>query len=150
MKLLELRIPPPIVTLAFGAAMWALCGIPQTIHVAWITVAAGLAAAGLAVAGNGVLAFRRARTTVNPLKPADASALVTGGVYRFTRNPMYLGMLLALCAWATFLTSPWAWLGPAGFALYITRFQIVPEERVLEGMFGAEFTAYKARVRRWL
>lgn len=150
MAFLELRIPPPLVMLAFGAAMWAACGIPQPLDAAWALVAAALAAAGLGVAGGGVLAFRRARTTVNPLRPAEASTLVTGGVYRHTRNPMYLGMLLLLCAWAAFLASPWALLGPAGFALFITRFQIVPEERVLEPMFGAAFAAYKARVRRWL
>ena len=96
------------------------------------------------------MSFRRARTTVNPLKPETSAALVSTGVYSFTRNPMYLGMALALFAWAVYLSSVWSLLGPVLFALYITRFQIVPEERVLDGLFGASFAAYKKRVRRWL
>jgi protein-S-isoprenylcysteine O-methyltransferase Ste14 len=109
-----------------------------------------LAAIGVAVALSGVLAFRRAQTTVNPLKPETSAALVSTGVYSFTRNPMYLGMVLGLFAWAVYLSSVWSLLGPVVFALYITRFQIIPEERVLDRLFGASFAAYKRRVRRWL
>jgi len=112
--------------------------------------AAVLVTIGAAVAIGGVMSFRRARTTVNPLKPETSAALVSTGVYSFTRNPMYLGMALALLAWAVYLSSIWSLLGPLLFALYITRFQIVPEERVLDRLFGASFAAYKARVRRWL
>jgi protein-S-isoprenylcysteine O-methyltransferase Ste14 len=109
-----------------------------------------LAVLGAAVALGGVLSFRRAHTTVNPLKPETSAALVSTGVYSFTRNPMYLGMALVLLAWAVYLSSAWSLLGPLLFALYITRFQIVPEERALEGLFGESFAAYRKRVRRWL
>lgn len=98
----------------------------------------------------GVISFRRARTTVNPLKPETATALVTSGVYRYTRNPMYLGMLAILVAWAAFLASPAALLGPLGFWTYIQRFQIRPEEKMLTSLFGRAFTDYTSRVRRWL
>lgn len=94
--------------------------------------------------------FRRANTTVNPLKPQAASSLVTAGIYRYTRNPMYLGLLFLLVAWAVLLSSPFALLGPVAFVTYISRFQIVPEERVLAALFGAEYAAYQAGVRRWL
>jgi protein-S-isoprenylcysteine O-methyltransferase Ste14 len=97
-----------------------------------------------------VLSFRRAKTTVNPLKPETSASLVSTGVYSFTRNPMYLGMALVLLAWAAYLASPWALAGPALFALYITRFQIIPEERVLARLFGTSFAEYRKRVRRWL
>jgi protein-S-isoprenylcysteine O-methyltransferase Ste14 len=63
---------------------------------------------------------------------------------------MYVGLLLVLIAWAAYLTSAWALLGPLGFVLYISRFQIAPEERVLSTLFGAEYTAYQSKVRRWL
>lgn len=63
---------------------------------------------------------------------------------------MYLGLLFVLVAWAFFLSSYWALLGPLAFVLYMNRFQIAPEERVLLGMFGPGYAAYKARVRRWL
>jgi protein-S-isoprenylcysteine O-methyltransferase Ste14 len=75
---------------------------------------------------------------------------VATGVYSFTRNPMYLGMASILLAWAVLLASPWALLGPALFVAYITRFQIVPEERVLAKLFGESFAAYTRRVRRWI
>jgi len=106
--------------------------------------------AGVCVALLGVASFRRARTTVNPLKPEKASALVMSGIYRYTRNPMYLGLLLALIASAFFLSNALAFLFLPAFILYMNRFQIAPEERMLASMFGQEFTAYLSKVRRWL
>lgn len=75
---------------------------------------------------------------------------MVGGVYRATRNPMYVGLALLLLAWTVYLGAPLALLGVAAFVAYITRFQIVPEERVLAQKFGPEFGAYRSRVRRWL
>jgi protein-S-isoprenylcysteine O-methyltransferase Ste14 len=97
-----------------------------------------------------MVAFRRARTTISPVKASAASSLVTTGVYRFTRNPMYLGLLLTLLAWAAFLFNPVALLFVPIFVLYINRFQIKPEERTLSALFGGEYGAYQERVRRWL
>jgi protein-S-isoprenylcysteine O-methyltransferase Ste14 len=152
-RFLELRIPPPIVGLIFGGGMWAVAHLTPILNLprlARLTIALVLAAIGIAVSVGGMVAFRRAHTTVNPLKPETAAALVSTGVYSMTRNPMYLGLTLALCAWAVYLNSMWSLLGPILFALYITRFQIVPEERALDRLFGAPFAAYRQRVRRWL
>jgi protein-S-isoprenylcysteine O-methyltransferase Ste14 len=120
--------------------------LPQLVR---LLVAAAVAALGIAVAVGGVISFRRAKTTVNPLKPERSAALVATGVYSFTRNPMYLGMALVLVAWAVYLSSIWSLSGPVLFVLYITAFQIVPEERVLAELFGAQYAEYKTRVRRW-
>tara|TARA_R110002074_G_scaffold31444_5_gene88305 strand:+ start:1010 stop:1285 length:276 start_codon:yes stop_codon:yes gene_type:complete len=90
------------------------------------------------------------KTTINPTKPGRASFLIIFGVFKITRNPMYAGIMLALIAWAIFLSSPWALLGPLAFVLYISRFQIAPEESALDALFGPEYAAYKARVRRWI
>ena len=153
MRLLDLRVPPPIVGLLLGIGMWATSletlpvDVPAYVRLA---VAALLLTTGCAFGLGGVIAFRRAQTTVNPLKPETTSALVTDGVYRITRNPMYVGFLAMLVAWAVFLSSAWALLGPVMFVLYITRFQIVPEEKALRAMFGESFTSYQTRVRRWL
>ena len=150
---LELKIPPPLLGLAcalmMGALGYAFEGLPLA------TVPKGIAAGLLALAGlafdvAGLVAFRRARTTINPLRPQKSSSLVSGGVYRHTRNPMYVGMACILLGWAVWLAQPLALLGPVMFVLYITRFQIRPEEKVLMGLFGEEFTAYAAKVRRWL
>jgi protein-S-isoprenylcysteine O-methyltransferase Ste14 len=113
-------------------------------------LAAAIALMGIAFSGAGVLAFRRARTTVNPTRPEEATRLVRSGVYRITRNPMYVGLSCLLVAWAVFLSSLWALLGPLAFVLYIGRFQITPEERALAKLFASEYAAYRAEVRRWL
>ena len=115
----------------------------------WLAVAV-LVTTGLAFDVLGIMAFRASRTTVNPLKPERASALVTGGVYRITRNPMYVGMVFLLLAWAVYLSAVLPFAGIVVFIVYITRFQIQPEERVLTGIFGDEYSTYAARVRRWL
>ena len=153
MRFLELRIPPPVVGLIVAGGMWIVAHLPPILplpELVRLSVAVVLGAVGVAVAIGGVISFRRAQTTVNPLKPETSAALVSTGPYSFTRNPMYLGMALALFAWAVYLSSIWSLPGPVLFALYITRFQIVPEERVLDRLFGAPFAAYKKRVRRWL
>jgi protein-S-isoprenylcysteine O-methyltransferase Ste14 len=153
MHTLELKVPPPIVALVMAIAMWFLSQLPpssEALPIARLLLAACVAAIGAAFSLAGVVAFRRAKTTVNPLKPESASSLVSGGVYKVTRNPMYVGMLLILLAWAAFLWSAWSLLGPLAFAAYISRFQIAPEESILAGLFGTEYAEYKARVRRWL
>jgi len=97
-----------------------------------------------------IFLFRRAHTTVDPIKPAAASKIVTYGVYRFSRNPMYVGLLFVLAAWAVWLCNPLAFLFLPAFVIYMNRFQILPEERVLSAKFGSEFNAYMMSVRRWL
>ncbi len=87
---------------------------------------------------------------MNPTKPSATSSLVTGGVFRLTRNPMYLSLLLYLLAWAAYLSNWLAALLVPLFVVYITELQIKPEERALSALFGAEYASYKARVRRWL
>jgi protein-S-isoprenylcysteine O-methyltransferase Ste14 len=150
---LEHRVPPPVVGLLLALAMWLLAKLPPVFHLAtWLRegLALLLVAGGVTFDALGLLAFVRQRTTVNPLHPENASALVTGGVYRVTRNPMYVGMALLLTAWAVDLSAAWPFLGPVAFVLYMNRFQIAPEERALGARFGASWTAYAARVRRWL
>lgn len=153
MHLLEHRIPPPLVAALFGAAMWVLARVVPGLALALpirIGATAAIFLVGAVFCLAGVASFRRARTTVNPLKPEQASALVSSGVYRWSRNPMYVGFALFLVAWAAWLASPWTLLGVAGFVLYMNRFQIGPEERALAALFGDEFRRYCARVRRWL
>jgi len=104
----------------------------------------------MAIGSAGMVSFWRAKTTMNPTKADAVSSLVTGGVFRFTRNPMYLSLLLYLLAWAVYLSSWLALLLLPAFVLYINRFQIRPEERALSSLFGSEYAAYKGRVRRWL
>ena len=153
MQALELKIPPPALVVLIAGAMWGtsllapLLEMPAFIRIAAAVIIA-LAGGGFSLAG--VFSFRRAKTTVNPMKPETTSSLVCSGIYTVTRNPMYVGLLFVLIAWAVFLSSAWALLGPLAFVLYMNRFQIEPEERMLSAMFGAGYSTYRSRVRRWL
>ncbi len=153
MNTLELKIPPPLVALVIVGAMWGMSSFGPVMPLAEglrIALMLLLASAGLAFMMSAVISFRRSQTTVNPMKPEEASALVMSGVFALTRNPMYLGLLLLLLVWATYLWAPWAFLGPVLFFVYITRFQIIPEEKALSALFGVAYGDYCAKVRRWL
>lgn len=152
-KALELRIPPVIVTLVIGGAMWVVAHFTPALASRGTLSSVGaltVSIVGLAMAVAGDISFQRARTSINPMKPGNASSLVTGGIYRYTRNPMYVGLLFFLVGWAIYLLNVWVLPGPVAFVAYMTRFQIIPEERVLAPLFGEKYTAYTARVRRWL
>ena len=150
---LELKVPPPVVAFLSAVLMWLISrALPSWSFVfpARNLFVLTVAIAGAVTAGLGLRSFVRARTTVNPTKPDSSSSLVVSGVYAFTRNPMYLGLLLLLTAWAIFLSNVAVFLLLPVFIYYMNRFQIVPEEEALASLFGRDFVAYKSRVRRWL
>lgn len=150
---LELKFPPVAVVLITAAGMWfaaqAVPGLDAPFPVREV-VSGLVAASGGIIALAGVVAFSRAGTTVNPIKPGSSSALVQSGIYSVIRNPMYLGLLLVLLAWVIYSAHVLTVLFLQGFVWYMNRFQIEPEERALASLFGPEFTAYAARVRRWI
>jgi protein-S-isoprenylcysteine O-methyltransferase Ste14 len=153
MKFLELKIPPVIVSLLFALTMWCLSfdGNVYFFDPFWRMVIAVLVVViGILFAIGGVIAFRQAQTTVNPGTPEASSTIVASGVYKISRNPMYVGFLLVLLAWALFLAHVWPlWLLPL-FVLYMNRYQIEPEEKALAAKFGDSYTRYRQSVRRWL
>lgn len=153
MQTLELKVPPPIVAFLVGVAMWMVARLLPAAHLAGEVrrMFAGICAGfGVIVAFLGFWAFRQAKTTINPVNPEKASSLVTSGIYSYTRNPMYVGLTAVLVGWAIWLSAPWALLGPVALMLYLTRFQILPEERVMSSKFDAAYDDYRKRVRRWL
>ena len=150
---LKLKIPPLVVALVTGAGMWLAAWAAPGINFPFPghAVLAGMVALlGVVVILLGILAFRRAGTTVNPMKPGSSSSLVVAGIYSLTRNPMYLGFFLWLLAWAIYLANALTLLLLPVFVWYMDRFQIEPEEQALVSLFGPAFTAYAARVRRWM
>jgi protein-S-isoprenylcysteine O-methyltransferase Ste14 len=153
MQALELKIPPVALVLLFAVTMWLLSApVPSlALAVPWrAPVAFMLWGAGFAIALAGLFEFRRAKTTVNPLTPEAATAIVTSGIYHYSRNPMYVGLLLALIGWAVWLSHLLAFALLPFFILYMNRFQIEPEERALSAKFGGLFRDYRRSVRRWL
>ena len=153
MKFLELKIPPVLFFFVTATCMWSMTLISNELgintNIRFIIGAVSLLAGGF-IAISGIVGFRKAKTTVNPTKPDKASSLVCSGIYRYTRNPMYTGLLFVLIAWSCFLDNLFSLLFVFAYLLYMTQFQIKPEERVLESIFGKNYNNYKDRVRRWL
>jgi protein-S-isoprenylcysteine O-methyltransferase Ste14 len=153
MRALELKVPPLALVLLFALLMWFVSAYERSLALAlpWRTaIAAMFWIAGFAITLAGLLEFRRAKTSVNPITPEAATAIVTSGIYRFSRNPMYLGFLFALIGWAVFLSHLLAFALLPFFVLYMNRFQIEPEERVLAAKFGGQFREYMRSIRRWV
>jgi len=152
MKALELKFPPAVVLL--------FClGLAYTLSHFFIVIAMPsmgfalhwyISASGVLVALAGIVAFQKAKTTLNPTTPEKSSYLVSGGIFRVTRNPMYLGMQLIIIAAIFKFGNYYGFIAAAFFNLYITQFQIKPEERIIERIFGDEYLHYKKKVRRWL
>lgn len=132
--------------LGLGISLWLPSA--QLPMPGWAAVA--VMAAGLVMNLLPKLAFQHAGTTVNPMRLASSTALITAGVYRYTRNPMYLGQAAFLLGGMLYLQNLPALAVVPMFVLYITRFQIHPEERVLGERFGAQYTAFRQQARRWL
>ena len=147
-------MPPLVVALAWALLMLFLHWLDSPLldfnFYDRRTLALSFLFMGVAVAVAGLYQFQRAQTTVDPRRSAKASRLVTGGVYRSTRNPMYLGMAFTLLAWGFYLGSLLPLLFMPLFLIYLTKFQIIPEEQVLLRRFGGSFHTYRRTVRRWL
>lgn len=153
MQWLELKVPPVPLAAVYAAAMFGLSSlVPAATFVfsGRIGISVGFLLLGFAIALAGVVAFRTHKTTVNPLTPGASSVVVSRGVYRFSRNPMYLGLLLVLVGWAIYLSNALAALLLPAFVAYMNQFQIKPEERALLAKFGQPFSQYMAAVRRWV
>jgi protein-S-isoprenylcysteine O-methyltransferase Ste14 len=151
---MHLKIPPLALTGIFAALMFVLfLLLPQfTLTLPGNNIVAILfAITGASISVMGVVSFRHAKTTVNPTKLNQSSSLVVKGIYRVSRNPMYLGFLLFLIAFGVYLANVIALLiSPPAFVVYMNKFQIIPEEKALFLEFGEEYVSYKSAVRRWL
>ena len=146
-------VPPPVVVAIIGVVMWAVdrkLALGNFESALQAPVAGALLIVGLLLMLAAVVSLGRARTTVNPLRPSRASSLVTRGIFRISRNPIYLGDLLVLTALAVWLGNVVNVVLLVPFVWYINRFQIIPEERALSNLFGESYVAYCSRVRRWL
>ncbi len=153
MQWLENKIPPPIIALSLAVAMWKFSHYFYVIDInnnLRVIGAIVFLFCGFCIDIVAIISFRRAQTTINPIKPQLTRSLVTSGIYQYCRNPMYLGLLLFLVAWMIYLASPLNIIFIVTFLLYINRFQIMPEEKALTQLFGEEFLVYKSNVPRWL
>ncbi|PPT33749.1 isoprenylcysteine carboxyl methyltransferase [Xanthomonas axonopodis pv. begoniae] len=148
MQALETRLPQPVLMVVLAAVVWLLPGASHSQMC--IAIGVPCLVLGLSINAWSKVMFRVAHTTVNPLHPERSSALVTSGLYRYSRNPMYLGYVLVLLGWVLCRGQVFGLLAVALFVGYVTVFQILPEERYLSVRFQAEYGMYRAAVRRWL
>ncbi len=151
--MLKLKIPPAVITLFFASVMWIM---DDYIHFNeadfrgpfWLAVI--FFAAGGIIGLVGLIQFYRQSTSINPHQPDNASSLIDSGIYRFSRNPMYVALLLILISYGIYLGDILAILILPLFVLYMNYFQIIPEEKALQQKFGKEFEKYQSKVRRWI
>lgn len=150
---LELKILPVIQVFIFTILIWLTSRFTPVISsYKWerVLISIFLLSLGSWIGASGVVAFHRANTTVDPTEPGKASFLVKTGIYKITRNPMYVGLLLFLLSACVFLGSVISLIFCFFFVLSMNRFQILPEERFLLKNFGKEYEDYKRNVSRWL
>jgi protein-S-isoprenylcysteine O-methyltransferase Ste14 len=150
---MELKIPPILIVLMAATFMWGIskmCSFASIESEVAGPLSLMMLIVGLALNIAAIVSFRNAKTTMNPMKPKSAARVVNDGIYKLSRNPMYLGTLFILLSW-------FIWLGNfinlpvlPFFVWYITKFQIIPEEKALEELFPKEFKSYKSKVRRWI
>ena len=148
---METKIPPPIVTFIFGLAIYfsrEILPVAEIQHSSYLGVF--LLLIGFFVLISAVRLFRKDNTTVNPLSPDQATKLVTDGIFKYTRNPMYLGMAFILGSISVFFNLLGGILLVALFCAYITRFQIIPEEKAMKDLFSHDFEKYTKSTRRWI
>ena len=148
---METKIPPPIVTLVFGLSIYFSRGIFQVVEIKYsFYFGILLLLLGFVILISAVRLFRKDKTTVNPLSPEQATKLVTDGIFKYSRNPMYLGMALVLGSIAVFFNLIGGIILVGLFCVYITKFQILPEERAMRDLFSDDFDKYTKVTRRWI
>ena len=145
------KIPPPIVTFICGIVIYfSKTFFNQFFSYSNNTISLFLLIFGLVVFISAVKSFRTHKTTVNPLEPRKASSLVTSGIFKFSRNPMYLGMLIILLSISFKFNLIGGMISSLFFYIFITKFQIIPEEVAMKELFGNEFIDYEKKTRRWI
>jgi protein-S-isoprenylcysteine O-methyltransferase Ste14 len=145
------KIPPPVIALICGLVIYFSRALfPKYVFTLTNFISILFLVLGLLMLTTAVLSFKKYQTTVNPLRPEKASQLITSGIFKFSRNPMYFAMLLVLLS----ITVKFNILGGAAmsvaFVLFITTFQIIPEELAMKKLFGGEFDLYQKSTRRWI
>ena len=149
---MRLKIPPLIITLIFWLFMYLLATYLPVGYFDFFGrnyLMYLLLFLALLIGTVSLFQFFSSKTSIDPRSPSKVSTLVTGGLYQYSRNPMYLALLLLLLGWGLYLGNAFNTLLAAGFVYYMNTFQIIPEEEVLTNMFGKEYQKYCVIVRRW-
>jgi len=148
---MKTKIPPPIIALFCIVINYLSTYFINPIKFPYIEIIGGLILLfGVAIAILSTILFKKDKTTVNPIQPEETTSLVTTSIFSFTRNPMYLGLFLFVSSTIFFFGSWFGIIILMFFVWYITKFQIVPEEKAMEKLFGNKYNEYRKNVRRWI
>ena len=148
---IKTKIPPPLVALTFGFLINYTKDIFPKIDIRYdIIFGSFMIIIGSIIILSAITLFKKYQTDITPLKPSNATKLITGGIYKFSRNPIYLGLLLVLFGISIILNPIGGLFLIPLFILYLNIFQIIPEENAMVDLFKGEFLEYKANVRRWI
>ena len=148
---IKTKFPPPLVALTFGFLINYTKNIFPKIEVKnEFIFGSFMIISGLIIILSAITLFKKYQTTITPLNPSNATKLITDGIYKFSRNPMYLGLLLVLLGISIILNPTGGFILIPLFILYLNLFQIIPEENAMVDLFKDEFLEYKKNVRRWI
>ena len=148
---IKTKIPPPLIALTFGFLMNYTKNIFPKINIRnEIIFGSFMIIIGLVIILSAIILFKKYQTTITPLNPSNATKLITDGIYKFSRNPMYLGLLLVLLGISIIINLTGGFFLIPLFILYLNLFQIIPEENAMVDLFKDEFLEYKENVRRWI
>ena len=145
------KIPPPLVVLILVISTFFSSKTIDLIQIPFQTlISIFIFSIGILILINPVLKFKKSKTTINPIKFKKVNKLVTSGIYKYSRNPMYLGLLMIVISSSIFYLNIYSILTPLFFYLWINRFQIKREEVFLTEKFGEDYLSYKKKTRRWI
>ena len=147
----KLKIPPPILVIILITSIYFSSDKLDLISIPYRTLfSIVILSIGILVIINPVVKFIKSKTTVNPVEFKNVEKLVTSGIYKYSRNPMYLGMIMIIISTTVYYLNFYSLLTPFIFYFWINRFQIKREEVFLEEKFGQEYLSYKTKTRRWI
>ena len=147
----KLKIPPPILVIILITSNYFSSDKLDLISIPYRTLfSIVILSIGILVIINPVVKFIKSKTTVNPVEFKNVEKLVTSGIYKYSRNPMYLGMIMIIISSTIYYLNFYSLLTPFIFYFWINRFQIKREEVFLEEKFGQEYLSYKTKTRRWI
>lgn len=149
-KSLELKVPPPVVFIIAGGSMFAISGFHIHIEDSHLLLSCLIFGLGVCIALAAIFSFYQSRTTIDPHQPGKTRILIVSGALKYSRNPMYLSLVILLIGWSFLLNSLWVVIIIVLFVLYLTYFQIKPEEKILREKFSITYEGYCNKVRRWL
>ena len=146
-----LKVPPPILVLILVVSIYMSQYQLETTHLPYNnSISLVILLVGALILINPVFKFIKSKTTVNPVKFVKVNKLVTSGIYKYSRNPMYLGMILIIISTSIFYLNYYSVLTPFIFYFWINKFQIKREEIFLKEKFGKDYLSYMSKTRRWI